>query len=60
MLVTLLVSQPVRSSLKLARSRRSESKSVTAVTSHSPTGPYVFAPAVASEFQYVSAAFSSA
>ena len=47
--MTLLVSHPVRSSLKLAREARrphvgdGKLKSVTAVTSHVPTAPYVAA-----------------
>ena len=60
MRVTLLVSHPVRSSLKLVRSFSSPPKFVTAVTSHVPTGPYSSAHgAHVPSFHATSAAFSS-
>ena len=57
MLVTRLVSHPVGS--KLARKLNRALKSVTAVTSHVPTGPYAASPWVAFASHAVSAARSS-
>ena len=60
MSVTLLVSHPVRSSSKLARSSIRPLKSVTAVTSHVPTAAqYASAATVAFASHAVSAALNS-